>query len=311
MLVEYGKAGAHRISFKFADKVQSKKFAKFAKKHNALAAMRELGLNSEAMRVVMNSITMAIVSDCAHHVYEALRCLEKRKVVVGLNLLRKPLLESLTYLSWIVADEGDFYSAFASGDPGKIRPKIVGNRRREIFEKAISETELKGIVTADEIVSTVFDPADEGGLYLFLQHAVHLVTVERIEIRTSPENFNFIFKDPNDDDVYDALYASLPLILLYMAQLILVLYERIKPMDAGAKKSFVYRSITGFSYLHDGGADELADVMEKNLSSRLKCGACEAPLKVTRYNALRLLLTDSFRCTRCRRKQLFAFSWIF
>ena len=40
-----------------------------------------------------------MVSDCLHHVYKALRCLEKRKVIVALNLLRKPLTDKFLYLS--------------------------------------------------------------------------------------------------------------------------------------------------------------------------------------------------------------------
>lgn len=99
MLVEYESADAPKVSFTFADEAQSKKFRSLARKHNSITAMREMGLHSEAKRAVMNAITMAKVSDCAHHIYEALRCFEKRKVIPGFNLLRKPLLDSLMYLS--------------------------------------------------------------------------------------------------------------------------------------------------------------------------------------------------------------------
>ncbi|MYN28915.1 hypothetical protein [Duganella levis] len=311
MLAEYEAAEAHIVSFEFENKAQSKRFTTLAKNRDAVTALRELGLHHQARRVVLNTITMAMVADCGHHIYESLRCFEKRKIVPAFNLLRKPLIDNLMYLSWMVADEDGFYNAFSSGDPTKITQKIMGNRRKEILAKAISETELVDVVTADEIHSIVFEPSNSYGLYGFFQHAVHLVTTDRIEIRTSPENFNFIFKDPADDDVYSLLYTSLPTMLLYMAHLILALYERIKPMDQGGKKAFVFRSIHGHGLLKsESYFDALAKGMSNALGTRIKCPTCHTPLKSTRHNAARLLLSESFRCTRCRRVQPFPFSWI-
>lgn len=312
MLVEYEAAKATVVPFRFTDEAQRKRFEELAGEHDVLSAMRELGMHSEARRVVMNNITMAMVSDCAHHLYEALRCFEKRKAVPGFNLLRKPLLDSLMYFSWMVADEDAFYSAFTSGDPTRITQKMIGNRRRDILARAIDMTALGGVVTAEGLMAIVFDAGNPNGLYELLQHAVHLVTVERVEIRTSPENFNFIFKNPDDDDIYEVLYAVLPTVLLYLAHVIMVLYERIKPMGPGGRKAFIFRSTTLYRCLGSQNVVvTMARTLNDNLSPLLKCRDCDASLRVTPYNALRLLLTDSFRCVRCRRKQLFPLSWIF
>jgi hypothetical protein len=312
MLVEYESADAPKVSFTFADEAQSKRFRNLARKHNPITAMREIGLHSEEKRVVMNAITMAMVSDCAHHIYEALRCFEKRKVIPGFNLLRKPLLDSLMYLSWMAADEDDFYATFTAGDPKKITRKVVGNRRKEILSSVIDKTDLNEVITADEIISKVFDAGCQDGLYGLFQHAVHLVTVERIEIKTSPENFNFIFKNPSDDDVYEALYSALPTVLLYMAHAVFALYERIRPAEPGARKAFVFRSVNIYRFLHrEGWPSVLTELISEAIASHVKCNVCNAPLQVTEYNAFRILITDSFRCTRCRRKQIFPFSWLF
>lgn len=312
MLVEYEAADAPKVSFQFTSKAQAKRFGDLAKKHDTLTAMRELGLHSEARRVVLNHVTMAMVSDCAHHIYESLRCFEKRKFIPGFSLLRKPLLDSLMYFSWMAADEDGFYSAFTAGDPAKLTQKMLGNRRKEILASAIANTELMEIVMAEDLISIIFDVGNPDGLYGLFQHAVHLVTVERIEIKTSPENFNFIFKNPNEDDVYEALYTALPTVLLYLSHVILALYERIKPPESGAKNAFVFRTINAYRFLHyEGGQAALAEVMGEALSPHIRCPGCAMPLKVTQYNAMRLLLTESFRCTRCRRRQLFPLSWIF
>lgn len=311
MLVEYESAEAHNVKVQFKDKAESRRFSKIAKAEHAIAALRALDRGSEARRVVLNNITMAMVSDCAHHLYESLRCFEKRKIVPAFNLLRKPLLDSLMYFSWMAADEDDFYAAFSSGDPTRITHKIIGNRRKEIIAKALGTTELAGIVQTDDIVSIVFDSRNENGLYGLFQHAVHLVTVDRIEIKTSPENFNFIFKHPFDDDVYEALYGMLPTVLLYMAHVILTLFERIKPMDTGSKKAFVFRTVNGYRFLQsEENATILADRMGNVLSPLVKCESCGTALKVTLHNAARLLFTDAYRCTRCGRISAFPFSWI-
>lgn len=312
MLVEYEAAEAHLVSFKFSDSTERRKFERLAKRQNAVDALRALERHSEARRVILNTITMAMVSDCAHHIYEALRCFEKRKVVPAFNLLRKPLMDNLTYLSWMVADENGFYAAFTSGDPTKITQKMIGNRRKDIFEQAIEKADLKGIVDAEEIISIIFDAGNHNGLNLLFQHAVHLITVDRVELKTSPENFNFIFKHHADDDVYELLYATLPTALLYMTHLILTLYQRVKPMDRGARDALLFRSDNGYWLLDNGTrAAALAQVIGEALSPRVKCNTCSTPLKVTLHNAARLLLEDSFRCTRCRRISPFPLSWIF
>jgi hypothetical protein len=312
LLVEYEVADAPKVTFKFASKAQGRRFELLAKQHDPVTAMRELGLHSEARRVVMNQITMAMVSDCAHHIYEALQCFEKRKFIPGFNLLRKPLLDSLMYLTWIAADEDDFYSKFSSGDPTKLAQKLLGNRRRELFAAAIAQTELADDVAAEDLITILFDASNPDGLYWLFQHAVHLITVDRIELKTSSENFNFIFKNPYEDDLYETLYLVLPTALLYLAHVILILYERIGPASDGAKAAFVFRSLNAYRFLHYQGASmALARVLEEALSSRMNCEHCATPLTVTEYNAIRLLMTESFRCTRCRHKQPFPLSWMF
>ena len=312
MLKEYEAEKAHLVTFRFADKKQERTFKKIAKQQDAVAALRELGLHSEAKRVILNTITVAMVSDCFHHIYESLRCFEKRKIVPAFNLLRKPLLDSLMYFSWMAADEDGFYSAFTAGDPKKINQKTIGNIRKKILEKAIEETNLAEFIEAEDLISIIFDPGSYDGFYGLFQHAVHLVTAERIEIRTSPENFNFIFKSPSDDDVYEVLYASLPTVLLYITHVVLLLYERIRPMDSGAKTAFIFRTLNGYRLLHyERGPTLLADSMGSVLSSQVNCDECNTSLKVTEHNVARLLLTESFRCTKCRRIQPFPLSWLF
>ncbi|MFZ2308509.1 MAG: hypothetical protein WAW34_14345 [Rhodoferax sp.] len=311
LLVEYEKAEAHVVSLNFASKEEAKLFKKVAK-IDSIEALRAISRHDEARRVILNTITMALVSDCMHHVYEALQCMEKRKSIVAFNLLRKPLMDNLLYLSWMLGDEDSFFNNFMEGDPALLTQKQLGNRRVAIIADALRQTALSSIFDANFIVDSIFEAKNAQGLYGVMQHAVHLVTAQRIEVRTAPQNFNFVFKSHADNDVYDGVYELLPPLLLYLAHVVLGLFQRIKPMDEGAKSAFQFRTIHGLSLI--GDVDEVRGIQELLtglLQSHLSCGHCDAPLTVTAHNAARILLTDSCRCTSCRRAMGLPFSWLF
>src|SRR3546814_9342836 len=105
--------------------------------------MRDLRYTQQARKLVLNQVTMALVSDCRHHLYEALICIEKRKIVVAFNLLRNPLKDSLLQLTWMFGDEKAFYYAFTNGNPAELSQKRIGNFHRDIFSKANGSTQLK------------------------------------------------------------------------------------------------------------------------------------------------------------------------
>jgi len=312
MLGEYERAKAHHINIPLRNKEEKKQFLRLSKSRDPIDTLRTMGLDDEAKRVILNHITLAMTSDCAHHIYEALLCFEKRKYIPGFNLLRKPLLETLTYLAWLVSDEADFYAEFMSGDPEKLSQKRIGNRRTEIFEGAVSAAKLGQVLTANSIVSSIYDPKNERGLYRLFQHAVHLITVERVEIRTSPENFNFIFKNPFDDDIYEAVYETLPEVFLFLSHIILCLFERIRPAERGATRAFVFRSTAGFRILQsEENASAISRMMSAEFSERTNCVNCGAPLKFTIHNTARVLLSDTHRCATCRQVSWFPLSWMF
>ncbi len=311
LLKEYGSAGAEAVTVGFGSEQEAQKFSELAEAEDTIFAMRETGHLDEVRKVIFNHIVLAMVSDCLRHIFEALRCFEKRKFVVALNLLRKPLLDSLVYLSWLLGEVDDFYKAFTAANPEKLKPSLIGNRRQEFFAKALAKTGIAELVDPEMINSIIFDPATPRGLYGLFQHAVHLVTVQRPEIRTTPENFNFIFKNPAEDDVHEGVYEVLPAALLYFAHVVIELFGQIRPTDEGTKNAFHVRSVLGFGIVSGGEtALEVRRTLQEALGSEMRCEGCGAPLKITTHNAFRIALTDSWRCTRCGRIAGFPFSWI-
>jgi hypothetical protein len=311
LLVEYEAAKAQTVTINFRDEAESKRFAEVAKQ-DSISALREIGRLDEARRVVLNAITMAMVSDCLHHIYEALRCLEKRKSIVALNLLRKPLMDSLIHLSWMLGDESAFYEAFTSGEPEALATKKLGNHRAKIIQDALLQTQIGGVIDAAFVRTMIFDRTYAHGLQKLLQHAVHLITVDYPELKTSPENFNFIFKRPDENDIYHSLYENLPPLFFYLSHVILELFDRITPMDAGAKTAFVVRSLYALHLLDGGEATtDTCNRMEKAFGTTTHCPDCKVPFRFTVHNAARTLLTESVRCAKCRVVHGFPFAWLF
>lgn len=309
LLAEYEAARAHMVTVKFRSKIENKAFSKIAKM-SPIEAMRATGYPEEARRVILNTVTMAMVSDCLHHLYEALRCMEKRKIIVAHNLLRKPLTDNLMYLSWMLGDEDAFYAAFTAEDGDAVISREVASRRPAIIAQALATLPIANVLTATFVHQTIFDRTNPSGLYGLFQHAVHLVTAKYVELRTDAENFNFIFKNYADDDLYELLYDVLPQLMLYLSHVIAGLFDRMRPMDDGARRAFEVRSILGM-YLVEAGESEAYAITQLANVRRFHCGECKHPFSLTPHNAARVVLSESYRCNRCRRVQPFPYSWLF
>lgn len=309
LLKEYAEKDAETVRVKFDSRITAKEFSRIAKAKDPIEALRQTGYPNEAKRVVLNQITTRMVSDCLHHIFEALRCMEKRKVVVALNLLRKPLKDSLTYLAWMLGDEDGFYNEFMTGEPERLTHSRLGNRRLEILAKAIAQTQLANMLDASILNAVLFDRQRADGLEGYFQHAVHLVTVQHLELRTAPQNFNFIFANPEDDELYRVIYGALPYALLFLSHVCAALFDRIRAMDDGARDAFYVRTTCGYVLVEGKGKTE--DMLDEILSQSFSCLKCSSKFKITRYNAARIVMTESYRCPRCRRISAFPFSWLF
>ncbi len=134
LLKEYEEAEAHLVSIPLKNHEDIQKFEEIVQSTDPIEALSSMGYLEESKRVMINTITMAMVSDCLHHIYEALICFEKRKFIVGFNILRKPLLDSLIYLSWILCREEEFYSTFLKNEPDNLTQSKLGNHRLDILK---------------------------------------------------------------------------------------------------------------------------------------------------------------------------------
>ena len=300
-LVEYENSKAHIETIRFRKKSDGPMFEKIATTTDTIGALRELGYHREAKKVIMNTIAMAMISDCMHHVYESLICFEKRKTVVGFNILRKPLKESLLYLAWMYGNQDEFYEKFTKGDAKYLSQSIIGSRREKIFSYAINELEYGNLFDPKAVLNIIYSRKNDAGFELFFQHAVHLVTVRHVELKTAEENFNFIFKGPFDDDFYDLLYKNLPYLLLLMAHIVIGIFDRMKKMDPISKILFDTRTILLYNLITALDKNRVLTSVRDIVSKPLRCFSCFHESAITEYNAARMLAMSEFRCSNCRK----------
>lgn len=195
--------------------------------------------------------------------------------------------------------EDDFYSQFSGGDPKVLTLQVLSKKRTEIYSEAISGLGYSYMFDPEILENTINNKRDLNGFQMLFQHAAHLVTTWNPQIQTASENFNLIFKNLFDDDVYDFLYGRLPIVLLFMSHVTIELFDRMKKMDDLSKHLFEIRTVMAHQLI--AGTDQLQalSTFEKLLTERPKCGRCLREGKITVYNASRMLLRSEFRCTFC------------
>ena len=298
-LLEYETARAHIETIKFSTSRKGKEFETLVKTMDVIGALRALGYRDATRRVVLNTIRMAMISDCLHHIYEAFRCFEKRKFIVGFNLLRKPLTENLLYLCWMYGREDEFYCRFTAGDPKALTTKELGPKRVSIYADAIARLEHHYLFNAETLENLLYKRSSGDGLQMYFQHAVHLVTTLNQETRTAAENFNFIFRDPLDDDIYDVIYKHSPMVLLFLSHVIVGVFDEMKKMDETSRHLFELRTVLGYGLIVGPERDGTLAAFEAMLEERPKCGMCAREESLTKREASRMLLMAEFRCGHC------------
>ena len=266
---------------------------------DVVGALRALGYKDATKRVLLNTIRMTMISDCLHHIYEAFRCFEKRKFIVGFNLLRKPLTENLLYLCWMYGREDEFYCRFTNGNPKALTTKELGPKRVSIYGDAIAKLEHDYLFDAETLENTLNKRSNGNGLKMFFQHAVHLVTTLNPETRTAAENFNFIFRHPLDDDNYDVIYENFPTVLLFMSHVIVGLFGQMKKMDETSRHLFELRTPLAYGLIAGSERHPTLAAFEAMLEERPKCRICATEGNITEHDASRMLLGSEFRCSYC------------
>ena len=265
------------------------------------------GREDVAKRIVINQSVIPLYADALEFILEGLFMLEKRKFTVSFALLRKPLRQSLFFLTWLFADEDEFFARMKS-DPALLDRNIEPEQKKALLARAISEFEINEFLDADVIYGMVFDKKNPSGLAHYFDKALHLVTNEAA-IKTEGLNLNFIFKKRSDDDLYDGIYFILAYVLLYLLLLEIETIGRMSDLPEFYLKWISIAIVGSFEAIFTEGST-MIDHVNTAWAEIFRCVSCGTPLQVTRGNAFEYFATETLPCLKCETIQQFPLYWI-
>lgn len=274
---------------------------------DAITYFLKSGHRDIAKRIVVNQTVIPLYADALHFIFEGLEALEKHKFTVAFSLFRKPLRQNLLFLTWLFADEEDFFARMHT-DPASLDRNVPPETKRLLLAKAISRFSFETFFGADVIYGMAFDKRNPRSLAHYFDKAAHLVTYEA-SIRTEDLNLNFIFKNPSDTDVYDDVYYLLAYLLMYLLFLEIEIIGKMAAVPEFYMLWLTTATVGSFESLFSERTD-VVDRLNKVWAEILECTLCGASLRVTREGALLFFSTDQIQCQSCQTVQQFPLFWL-
>lgn len=231
--------------------------------------------------IYYKQICVALLTDMANFIYEALSCSQKGKLTVAYALLRKPFKENLLYLEWLLADPISILSKF---DLGKIKELSINSafsrdEKVEIISKAQLQTNSEGWLDPEFIHDLRFDKNYDDGLEPLFQKANHLVTTFRF-LETEKQNFNFVFSDEGSiESQWDHFYTYLPILLFHTVEIVEGLIRTFAEREDQFDLTWI-RTLIGFTFWAKSSDLEfdhsfmITTIRELMLCSPISCAAC-------------------------------------
>jgi hypothetical protein len=246
-----------------------------------------------------------------HFIYEGLVALEKRKFSVAFALLRKPFKEGMLLAAQVCADEVSFFDTMKLDAKSLLSRKALDETRiKTLLELTLKACHATSFLSSDVIYNTVFNRKNDAGLAQLFDKATHFVT-EFSQIRTENYNINFIFKNPEDNDVYETIYPELARLLLFLNMMQIELYTRMRAPKKNYRNWILFTSIGSYEALYaKGRRSKMTAFVNSHFGDFLICPHCAANIRVKKADAPRLFIGETLDCNNCRMAHHFPFGWL-
>ena len=276
-----------------------------------LALLRDTPDLSPAYRHHLSShLIISLTYDLLNFLFEALRCLEKRKFTVAFALLRKPLKENLLFLAWILADEAEFIAKFEANTYNNLKG-VQPEKRIQIFDRAVEMLPMREAFDGETIHDLIYSKELPHGFEIAFQQATHLVTSKGRFLRTEDLSLNFVFEDPSEDANYDFIYSKLPYLLFFVTSVSASAFNRIAEMNEQVYSTFIYKTLAAYDALFGSGKNKIAAQLRSYFGEFLKCSHCKNNVRLTRDNVAHLMVNEHVLCTACGTDSQIPLAWLF
>lgn len=269
-----------------------------------------LGKNNyknELTDILTKHVTLSVLSDLLHFIYESLSCAKKGKMTVAYSLLRKPFKDELFLLESLLVDRDKFVNQlFFDGRPRVYDPsKKSSAERKNLIEEAVKLTE-NYLFSSNILYEFRYDKDSVVGISGFSEHAIHIVTTNK-GYETDPQNLNFVFSRPEDIERYwEHYYFIVPYLLLYTSSVVdAIIFKSLTDDDAiilqfrksikrlaGQLLWFKKCSFFGYEF-----PKNLVEDIGKIL--KISCANCTNPFYLDDADFELFFFTDEIICPHC------------
>ncbi len=274
---------------------------------NVYEWLKETGRNDEFTKILCKDLSHRLLGDFLNYVYEVLSNLERGKITIACDLLRKPFKDDLFYLEWILFNdkklsdlvyEGNI-EKYALGRGGvskeEIKKIIEFNVNENRFINKFSSSELK-----EEIYNIRYNYDSPNSLELIWNKATHLVTTRK-NIKST--DFNFLYHNNIDyDNYWNYLYGKIPLLLLYTIGVVENIFDKYfkKISDENKLYNFTliiskYTATVTESYEE---ADKFLNMINGSLN--LPCECCDKIVKLKKPESYQFYNYWNVICPKCK-----------
>lgn len=261
-------------------------------------------------KILCKNLSHRLLGDFLNYIYESLSNLERGKLTIACDLLRKPFKDNLFYLEWILFNDDEISNLVYNGDIEKyatagkkgvskeyIKNIIAYNVKNNGFIKNFESHEFE-----ESIYNIRYNYNSLNSLELIWNKATHLVTT-RNQIKS--QDFNFIYYDSDDfDNYYEYLYGKIPLLLLYSLGIVENIFDKYFRRISEGNKFYNYSLIIS-KYIGNitksyKSTESLLNIIDDSLC--LPCEECNEIVKLK--NPDKYIFYDYWNiiCPKCKEK---------
>lgn len=267
--------------------------------------LKERGRNEEFVNIFCKDLSMRLLGDFLNYIHEVLSNLERGKLTIACDLLRKPFKDNLLYLEWLLYNDVELSNLVYEGKVNKYA-RGVKNELKETYVKKIVEYNISqnrfingfGNKNIEKSIYNIrYNYNSPNSLELVWNKATHLVTTYR---KIKSENFNFIYNDMYDYyDYWDYLYGKLPTLLLYTLGIVENIFDKYFKKISNATKLYNFSLIMGkFCGDDENLREEFTDLGDGKLN--LICENCKKIIKVSKPESYIFYNYWNIMCPKCK-----------
>lgn len=170
-------------------------------------------------KIIKTTIVYGLIMDTCYFLQEAISCSKKYRLSVTFSLLRKPFVYSLLVFLRLMFDES-FLENFNSNDSFDAT-SLDENDKKELLKISLPFLLAASSINENELYNWIFNQKDPNSLINITNRALHLSTTRNKNNKTGIQNLNFVFaKHDNILNLWDYLYQRLPILLLYLVEIL-------------------------------------------------------------------------------------------